>query len=391
MVSREFQTRLSALVQSVEQGNGIPLGVQQKLANDIRTISQEYNEQQRRLQQELDRVSAEKQRLQTQLNDATKHHQRACADRDRYRGDRETLRHTVEDLKVKARKSSERLNEINQNWKRLNEDLLNKITVQDEQLKGKRALWLESNPGSSARRSAMTAIRDPFVSPSTSHAAAFENSRMGSMGSIGSPTTKTLFSSSCEQSFGETTSSSGLSQMAASDVPRGPRRRGNLPTGKAQPGNAPPASAWAIDSARAFNTEPGDTPLASTALVLRGTVEDPSPHFQTEFSDIYGLIEGWVKTYANIPNLANDQHIARSNEALWSFMMNCAYPGKPQDSHNHVMALLNDASSRPWFVMRMAVTFLVKEVLSLEPFHQFSSVVDTQLISVKAKLQERGM
>jgi hypothetical protein len=47
-------------------------------------------------------------------------------------------------------------------------------------------------------------------------------------------------------------------------------------------------------------------------------------------------------------------------------MMNCTHPGHSQDSHTQVMTLLNDLKTRSWFIMRMAVTYCVKDVMSID-------------------------
>ena len=47
-------------------------------------------------------------------------------------------------------------------------------------------------------------------------------------------------------------------------------------------------------------------------------------------------------------------------------MMNCTYPGHRQDFHTHVMTLFNDLKTRYWFIMRMAVTYYVKDVMSID-------------------------
>jgi hypothetical protein len=170
----------------------------------------------------------------------------------------------------------------------------------------------------------------------------------------------------------------------------GPRRRGNLPTARAQPANDFPSTFnWGSNNSKVFNTEPGDTPL-SMALVLRQDPEAQVWMYQGEITKLFSLIEGWVKTYASVPNLTNDSAIARSNDILWAYMMNCTYPGHRQDSHTHVMALLSEARTRFWFVMRMACQYCVKDMMSLEAFLGFSIPVDNRLNEAKLKLLERG-
>jgi hypothetical protein len=70
------------------------------------------------------------------------------------------------------------------------------LAFKDEQLKGKRALWMDSHPGSSARRDAMSTIRNPFTSPTASHKSRFDSNPMGIM------TSPPQNSSSANSTFG---------------------------------------------------------------------------------------------------------------------------------------------------------------------------------------------
>jgi hypothetical protein len=86
-------------------------------------------------------------------------------------------------------------------------------------------------------------------------------------------------------------------------------------------------------------------------------VKHPASQFISEADERWGKV------------LANDQAIARSNDILWAYMMNCTYPRHRQDSHTHVMTLLNDLKhlkTRFWLIMRMAVTYYVKDVMSID-------------------------
>jgi hypothetical protein len=383
ILGQKFYEGMNAITAKIEGCNGMNPNIQKHLVNEARQIIQEFTDAQRLLQVEFDKAVNDRNALYKQLDHAHQQLQTANADRDRYCIERDQLQRSVDDLRIKAKKSTEKLERVEQQWKQRQDDLIKQIAAQEEQLKGKRALWLDSHPGSSARRDAMNAIRDPFNSPSASQDVGFDSCYMGTMGS---PSVRSPPQTSFSQSSFSTTPS-----MAPIGAPRGPRRRGNLPTGRAQPANVLPTASWANET-RIYNTEPASPPLPppSMALILHTNEEDPAPGYQAEFSKIYALVEGWVKTYASIPNLANDQKIARSNDVLWAYMMNCTYPGHRQDAHTHVMTLLNDGNSRFWFIMRMAITYLTKDVMSIDAFYKFSPATDAQFDEVKKKLLERG-
>jgi hypothetical protein len=65
----------------------------------------------------------------------------------------------------------------------LSEEISKKLAFKDEQLKGKRALWMDSHLGSSARRDAMSTIRNPFTSPTTEEKVMYLPSEKGYLAS----------------------------------------------------------------------------------------------------------------------------------------------------------------------------------------------------------------
>ncbi|PBP27504.1 hypothetical protein BUE80_DR001761, partial [Diplocarpon rosae] len=419
MYTQAFQAKLNNLIMKIEGSENINPTYQDTLIKDVQALTQQYNDQQRQLQQEFDRVAGEKDHYIHQLSNAAENVRKAYADRNRFGKERDTLRRSHEDLKLKAQKSTERLNELVQHWVNKNVAMMKEIERKDAQLEGKRSLRTTANAGPSPHIPTVgrSGGRDPFTSPSTLPTT-FENFNRGSVGpsrsrnirklSVTSPTNITAL---IRTGFGQSSTlslihpDSGPPNATADQLivskTQAARRRPNpnlLPTGPAPAGRPfVPESPWDSESSRAYNTEPGDTPCSSEdssmalALVLHTNVNDPSPVYQQEFSDLYGMVEGWVQSYCHLPNLENDRAVARTNQTLWSFMMNCTYPGQRQDSHTHVMTLLNDTSARSWFVMRMGVSYIMDEILSFAPYKLFSADVDAELESVKVKIAERGL
>lgn len=358
-----LQNRLVELQRRVMRNNAIPRQAQDSIVADLRSIAQEINDKQRRLQQEAERIKLERAQLLGQLEEARR--QLQASEENRYL-EREVLQRRVSEIQLKEAKSVEMLAEAEQRWKATNRDLNQQLSVQEEQLQGKRALWLTANPGSSARRDAMTAARDPFTSPTDNITSGIGPNRSASnLGS--SPVSRALTIKSFE---GQDT------KITGGPPPRVPtlRRRPHLRLDRRNEHRV---------------TEPSHSPPFQ-ALVIHKTPEEEIRIFQDIFSRLYGIIEGWVKSYANIPHLENDSLIARSHPVLWSYMMNCAYPGHRQDSHTHVMTLLGDERTRTWFVMRMIVQYCIREIMAIEVFLGYNSIVDEQIREAQENLKERG-
>jgi hypothetical protein len=71
-------------------------------------------------------------------------------------------------------------------------------------------------------------------------------------------------------------------------------------------------------------------------------------------------------------------------------MMNCTYPGHRHESHAHVLALLDDLNARFLFITRMAITYCIQDIMSVETFKAFSPEVSAAIEDAKIRLQERG-
>jgi hypothetical protein len=389
--------------QTISRKSNIPNYIQEFFTQELQKISQEFNEQQRRVQQEFDRLKNERDNLRRQL-------QASKADNNRLLQERRTL-------ELRHQKSSERMEEVESRWKRVQEDLLEQIAVQKEQLAGKRALWMKANPGSSARRDAMTtAIRDPFNSPTANQTPSYAGSVMGSMisPSVTSPPQSSFGTSRLGPpprfpsgfnadaymtggyntgEYGKATMSSGYNVGSSSQNRPNPPpepRKGTMPTGR------PVASAFMPETPSTYNrlrpTEPrSDQGTISTALVLHKGHEQLAAEYKAAISKLYDLVEDWVLKYANEPCQKNDRAIASSNDILWDYMMNCTYPGHRQDAHTHVVTLLGDSTTRYWFIMRMATEYCVMKIMSIEAFKPYSKSVDKIIAEMLLKLKERGI
>ncbi|EMR85332.1 hypothetical protein ACHAPC_009508 [Botrytis cinerea] len=118
------------------------------------------------------------------------------------------------------------------------------------------------------------------------------------------------------------------------------------------------------------------------------TVHEISVAFAKDFSDIFALAEGWARSYCCIPNIQEDRAIASSNQALWNYMTKLTY-NDPQSAHSHVMALLSSENTRFWFVMRMAMSYCFDNIMTLKTFEQYNDTVAAHLAKISQQLTAR--
>jgi hypothetical protein len=353
-------------------------------------LKQEHDKQLQAHKDEYEQAFHECQQIKQQLNQSKQQIQdvnnqlsHVIQDRTKISVERDELLMRVNELTLRTRSSDEKLKDVEQRWAAKNAELMDKLEFQNQQLTGKRALWLSKNPESSARKDAMLgAIRssqDPFNSPTANYTPGFEENRLTMMGS---------------KSF--TSPSSQLVPSTASSAPypsnRGSKRRGGLPTGRAVPAPAPLDFQAGRASQRHITTEPGDDCTPSMALVLHNQENDvTAATFKALFHDLYYDFDLWVRKYTCKPSLQNDQAIPRSNQTLWQYILRMVSPYHTQDAHTHVVALLSDPRTRSWFVFRMLVSYCTINILNFEAFESFSPEVSKTLNECKEALKERGM
>lgn len=404
------------------------------MIKEVQAISQEYNSQQRLLQANFDRVSHERDMHLNQLNNVATNLSRAYADRDRFGKERDDLQRSSAESILKYKSSIERLNKLVQHWVNKNVSALKDVENKDTQLGGSAALWHVSNSASQVESqtgtsnlpvsrgnsykndtssikmtgNSMTSPLIPNITGLIGNGFGASTAELAALGYIHPETGISTNPANPANSANQTLRHSALrrypqnllTERAQQAIPEsltlavvskhhhtGPGSRAGSPPGGTLP-YGPPSTSIAAMAAMASSMVKSQS--RTQALVLHANQDDPSVFYQQEFSELYAMAEGWVGTHSHVPNRENDHNIAKSNQSLWAFMMNCTYPGQRQDSHTHTMTLLSDESSRKLFIMRMIISYIAEEVLSLSPYKMFSKEVDAELENVKAKIAERG-
>ncbi|KAG4430724.1 hypothetical protein IFR05_013799 [Cadophora sp. M221] len=426
--TQEVHAKANEMIQKIKDVDAMSSALQERLIENTEEIRRSYDRSSHRMKTEFEKLFVQYQTSQMLLENTTENLRQAYQERDSMGHANGDLLRAKEREEQKAKESNRKLEKLEQEWKKLDAESKQKLADKDAEIERHCRLirelnleldhhhardvkfldaahvrWLAENPPSSVRsRRSTRTTQDSFESPSVASSATFAVSGMSAL-SLGSPPSKlndgmTGHSYSQSTAFGHVRPNGGPPNATAEQMFPEPsqqtRRFPNLPTQRAVRGRADiPTSPWETESSRAYNTEPGDTPMAgSRALVLSsGSGQDPSIFYQDHFAELYQLIEGWAMAYCTKPKISNDQAIARTNQSLWAFMMDCTYPGQRQDAHSHLMLLLNDAKSRPWFVVRMGVAYVVAEMLSLKSYKNFSPQIAAELLAVKNQLKERGL
>ena len=332
------------------------------------------------------------------MDEVTSQLQDVVQDRQRISAERDSLL-LKQQLGFKKATSSERLKVLEEEFRVREAELLTQIDIQEQQLSGRRALWMSSNPGSSARRKEMEKNHDPFNSPLAGHTPNLSSGSMTTMGSAPVQTpSKASFGSAQLQLYGHQATPP---QMDYPSSQKRSSRRMNLPTGTVSIGMYGTQPNFHNQRLSTIITEPytepdlhrasyDDLQPPPTAVVLHSKEEKLANEYRVLFNQLFNRIEGWARTYTTQPNADNDRAIASSNQSLWEFMMGLAYPTDKASSHTHIVALLNDAKCRHWFIMRMITSYLTREITSHIVFRGFSTDVDRVLADVERELGVRG-
>lgn len=421
-------------------------------------MGREFNDSRRRLYRDLDQLRAERNTIggqldeaRRQLGEARRQLDSAIQDRARISTERDNLQLKVAQVgSTRPTKSDEQIGSAERHLRRVNEELVDRIRIQDEQLRGKRALWMDSNPNSASRRRAMSALQDPFGSPTPSKAPGPDEGVMDSEDwppfppdfppspepaeqgaasndpDVSSKSSSPDSPASCTKSPSATSSPSipsgpstppGPSAMCSPSASSGPssysgphsrsfppnpsgsskspnlsyrlggRRRRSAQLDNPMPGNGPLNSPARPSILRRSNTDPN---VSSGATMPNGD-DHPSIEFKATISMIYRLMHNWVKEHASKPNIDKEQAIAQSKEQLWGYMIHCTLPGaQKQDAQAHIVSLLETEYTRTWFIMRLALSYCFQDILSVHTFKRFSPEVAKTVENALDHLQERG-
>jgi len=333
------------------------------LTTELRELSQRHIELRRNFQNEHRLVQLERERLARLIASQQQLIQNALSERDRACTERDRLQAQFTALQGRQRELEQRLEETEKKNAATIDFLRKQIRFKDEQINGKRSLWLEKQNHRNSSAKQISETQDPFATP-TAHRVP--------RAAMGFP----LRNKSEESQL-----TPGLSK--SSRFPPSGNIKSELKS-----------EFWPCHDENAVNpgsrAETGSPVEESKALVPFRTEDEIAQEFREEFDATYRLIEDWVRNYAHTVNddLSQDQSLSH-DEDLWPFMLSCTYTNF-SDAHEHVVLLLRNPSTRPSLVMRVIIQYLYLSIWKATAFRDFNPKYREKLELMEMQLKTKG-
>lgn len=127
----------------------------------------------------------------------------------------------------------------------------------------------------------------------------------------------------------------------------------------------------------------------SQALVAKASpeVEATIMHWQESFGKVFSMVHGWCSTYANQVKTDDAAQIQARAPRLWDYISDIVYPGRPESGASHAKYLLQEGSSRVYFVERLMLQYIINCMFAVEGWSEFREDVDAKLNALSQRLQ----
>lgn len=321
----------------------------------------------RNLQTEHRLTQVERERLANTMASQQRLIQNALTERDRACEERDRLQSQYAAIQGRQRELEQRLDELEKKNAATIDFLRKQIRFKDEQLNGKRSLWLSNQ---NRRNSGAKQVSDTQGASATPTAQQI-------------PRTGRKFPQ--VDTFGKMQSAAGPSKPG--------RYPTKLPT--SSPESEFVSEFWPYRDENevdpASRAESGHSPIGeSKALIPFKTEDQIAQEFHDDFDSVYRLIKNWVESYAHTVNddMSNDQELSH-NEDLWPFMLSCTYSNFAE-AHEHTILLLRNPAARSSFVMRLIIQYLCTSVWKATAFGAFHPRYRQKLERMDAQMKVKG-
>ena len=336
------------------------------LTTELRELSQRHIDLRRNFRNEHRLVKLERERLAHLMASQQQLIQNALSERDRACEERDRLQAQFLAVQGRQRELEQRLDEMEKKNFATIDFLRKQIRFKDEQLNGKRSLWLEKQNHRNSGVNQILDTQDPFAT-----SIAHNIPRTGT----GFP----LANMSEELQLTPGPSKSQFPTKLPTNNPRAELKNEFWPYHDENDVN--PAS----------RVETGDSPITnSKALIPFKTEDEIAQEFRDEFDVTYGFVEAWVQEYAHTvdDDPSADQRLSH-DEDLWPFMLSCTYTNF-SDAHEHVILLLRNPATRSSFVMRIIIQYLYLSVWKATAFSGFNPQYREKLELMDMQLKVKG-
>ncbi|KAI1084020.1 hypothetical protein F5B20DRAFT_576961 [Whalleya microplaca] len=141
---------------------------------------------------------------------------------------------------------------------------------------------------------------------------------------------------------------------------------------------------------------PGDNAGESKAATKYTTIARDKEYWEVDdiqqgFDYLYGLIKGYVVSChgRNEPPTVPNEKLEYDEPATWFYMTKLVYLNAKQAS-NHLRYLINTPAFRPYIIMRIALDYLFKKMVSPDVYLGFSAELDGHLGALQEKISAFG-
>jgi Skp family chaperone for outer membrane proteins len=337
------------------------------IAQELRGIFQAYNDQLVTLRREHTNLGHRLQDKQRLLENIAQERDRACQERDIIQAQYDEL----------LRQNRSNGGDIKEALHEEIDKLRSEILFKDEQLQGKRSIWVEKQKSSSSKYPELES-RDPFTTPTSIGQAR----RLSVSANKSNPSKNLTGKFKALQAVPDTLRAKEMRNSPAPSItPRYPSSLSTSYTFSNQ-------EQWRGESTTSFI--PADQ--NSQALVPFKTMDQLATEFSEMISKLYGLIEGWSHTYGDRVNpLEADQRVSRDEER-WKLMLECVSADKQDiaDAEHHLVFLLREPKTRAWLIFRVIIQYIEQDVWTGLAFLGFDDDCDGKLECVVTRLKEKG-
>lgn len=329
----------------------------------LRDLAASMSAMEQNMMYQMETMTHEREYIRTTIADNQRLLNNALAERDRACRERDNALSTLQKEKIK-RKSFDRLKEVERNFHKLTTDLQEKLRLQDEQLSGMRSLWMDNQPGSAVRARKHDS-HDPHMTPPR---------RMDA--EIQQDSSSDAVSKDLSQQFSGMAVASGSRSIDRSQFPTGSvgssRIDDHLP----------------VNPMNGFRSTTSNN-ATSMSLVPFQTEQQVADDFISGLKTAYNAVEVMATLRWAVPHSKEDDARVRDDGNVWPFMLSLTYPDL-QDSHVHLKVVMQDVEERKFLVMRMALSYITRNIWSLSNWMDFNDDCRKRIGQAVERLATKG-
>ncbi|KAK3344117.1 hypothetical protein B0T25DRAFT_584941 [Lasiosphaeria hispida] len=128
------------------------------------------------------------------------------------------------------------------------------------------------------------------------------------------------------------------------------------------------------------------TSQAVEEAVARG-LKNPVKFWGDEFNTMFAMSLGVCMSYAEMSRVRDlSEHVQATSRSLWDYMSQLLYPDSRKNGSTHATMLLNDDSSRPYFMDRIVLQHILSTIFTYDGWLGYDLATDHEMIETERLL-----